>query len=448
MAKAGAKRYTLASQLSPGRRTVYKGFKAAFFALGVLGAGLVGATGALVEASAELSAASQRPQGWQKVENPAPVIGLDGRRHEARCSGFPGSDPRFSFWTRRGSVRKLLVYFEGGGACWDGQSCSFPRVGLPPEVPQFFDTQVPPGTDPARMDGLLRTNHPSNPVRDWDMVYIPYCTGDVHIGSASRSYTSVANPFVGLPAGQTLNIQHRGYDNFMVVLDWIRRQVRAPHQVLVAGSSAGGYGAAVNAHWIGMLYPGAQMHVLADSAQGVLPAAFDTSLPGRRSWNPQIAPWVFGPNAAAAPSGDLIRRAARSDPFGRYAQITPHVDPVQIGFYAAMAAGYGAGSCPARPEVEWHNRMSSELQSRAGSQRNFRYYVAAGPFHMLLTDPRFYAEQSGGQTVASWVSDLLAGRLRGPAYEAQSNGLGHGQGGHWSNQACPGCLASWACPAP
>lgn len=377
---------------------------------------------------------------WERIDSPPPVRGIDGKVHAAACSGFPGTDPRFSFWARKGKSRNLAIYFEGGGACWDNNTCSAPLVGLPPEVPQFFVPQVPPGTNPAAMDGIFKSDNPANPVRDWDMVYIPYCTGDIHIGSATKTYTSVGNPALGLPAGMPITIQHRGFDNFMVVLEWARKNFKDPKKVLVAGSSAGGYGATANAPWVARAFDDADLYVVADASQGVTNAGFDNGNPGRNSWNPQLDRRTFGSNSPALPGNELMRRAALADRDGRYAQFTTSFDGVQILFYAAMAQQFGPGSCP-NPAVEWHNRASAQLQADASSLRNFRHYVAGGQFHTVLSSPAFFTEGSAGPTVATWMGDMLANR-RGWEHR---NGQGHGGGSHWRNEACPGCLVQVPC---
>jgi hypothetical protein len=40
-----------------------------------------------------------------------------------------------------------------------------------------------PGDGSAHMTGLLDQTNPQNPVRDWSMLFVPYCTDDVHSGS-------------------------------------------------------------------------------------------------------------------------------------------------------------------------------------------------------------------------------------------------------------------------
>ena len=136
------------------------------------------------------------PSEWIKYENLAQVIGADGKEHSATCSGFPGTDPSFSFWARRGTSKNLVVFFEGGGACWDDLTCTFPiAAGLPSQVPQFFVPAIDPNASPANYDGIFKSDNPANPVKDWSFVYIPYCTGDIHVGSATQQYVSVAGLF-------------------------------------------------------------------------------------------------------------------------------------------------------------------------------------------------------------------------------------------------------------
>jgi hypothetical protein len=225
--------------------------------------------------------------GWQTIADPPPIaVGADGRPHAASCSGYPGTDPGFRFWVRQGDPTKLAVVFDGGGACWDDLTCSNPFGG--DGVLTFYSPDIPPGSEPTRYGGLLDFANPANPVRDWTVVAIPYCTADVHLGSTDRGYTMKGHP--GLPRQFTLH--HRGYDNFMVVLDWItrhvpqgvsdllvtrrqRRRLRRRRQLSLAGAG---------------LPAGPAVGAGPTPARGVSTAGFDAGTPGRGSWNPQLAP--------------------------------------------------------------------------------------------------------------------------------------------------------------
>ncbi len=222
-------------------------------------------------------------------------------------------------------------------ARWDNQTCTVPIAGLPAAVPQFFVPQVPPGNGPGSSGGgIFSTTNRDNPVRDWNMVCIPYCTGDIHTGSAEKTYTSVGHPVLPVPPGAPITIQHCGFDNFRVVMDWGKRNFDDPKKVLVTGVSAGGYGATANSPWVWRAFPRAQMYLRAHTSQGVSIAAVDNDDPGCKSWNPQLAPWaprVFGRIAAFAPGCQLLRQAAQGQPKAKVAQFTTTFDDMQIRFY-------------------------------------------------------------------------------------------------------------------
>lgn len=147
----------------------------------------------------------------------------------------------------------------------------------------------------------------------------------MHLGSSSKTYANAGNPL--LPVS-TFNVQHRGYDNFMVVLDWMTRTFRQPQKILVTGSSAGAYGAVGHSPWILESYPTAHTYVIGDAGQGVNTRAFDQGNPGRNSWNPQLAPWVFGTDPSLIPGIELMRTVADAYPRSKFSQFTTNLDSV------------------------------------------------------------------------------------------------------------------------
>lgn len=379
------------------------------------------ATLALIVASL-LPARAGTPGVWQKIANPAPVVGLDGQPHSATCSGYPGTDATFSYFVKPGRSSNLLVYFEGGGACWDDLTCNNPFGAGSSSPLQFYSASIDPQLDPSQASGLF-ADQSGNPVRDWTQVFIPYCTGDVHGGSATRTYQRTG--------GGSFDIRHRGFDNFMVVMDWVRQNVANPAKVLVAGSSAGGYGASINFPWVQALYPHADFSVLADASQGVTTAGFDFGTPGRSSWNLQFAPGVFGPNPQQLPTPALLGTAARALPQVKAAQFTTNFDLVQVQFYAVMRSAYGPGGSCTSTVVDWNQQMGPQIRDTAATTPNFRHYVAAGSYHTILASPAMYTEKSAGTTFNRWLGSMIA-----------APGFG---GGLWQNLACPTCLQTLPC---
>jgi hypothetical protein len=368
---------------------------------------------------------SQTPGDWTQF---VPVeVKLDDRTYSPTCSGAPGTDPSFHFWARRGSSDKLVVFFEGGGACWDGTSCAFPiNPSAPAGTPQLYAASIGPDQDPRRLGGLFDLQNPENPVRDWSYVYVPYCTGDIHSGSATTSYV---NPFTG----ENYAIQHRGADNFRVILEWIEQNFEEPDQFLVTGSSAGGYGAVTHFAGLRKAYPSAQGAMLSDAAQGVVPPTFDAVR--NESWNLQPPEDVFGQDPQSIPSGQLLERLAQHFSNDRFAQYTTSLDLTQIGFYDAMVNGPQGTQGTAC--AEWSQAMRAELATRQQTP-NFRSYVGAGIDHMILRgehpdqagDPLFFRETTAGAPFTEWFDAMLSES---------------GQG--WTNLSCTNCdTLPFACP--
>jgi hypothetical protein len=103
-------------------------------------------------------------QGWKRV-----VPGGD-----CRCSD--GS--KFSFWVREANPKKVIFYLQGGGACFSAKTCA-------PDS-HLYQTRVNEG--PAGEGGIFDFANERNPFADYSVVYVPYCTADVHIGNVTTQY--------------------------------------------------------------------------------------------------------------------------------------------------------------------------------------------------------------------------------------------------------------------
>ena len=343
-------------------------------------------------------AAAQAAAGWVRVV-PHPVK-LHGRRYTPTCSGAPGTtSSSCSFYYRKGTADGLLVFFNGGGACWNAATCSKPRLAgdraffsgkNDQNMVGVYKAELLPGDGPADMGGLLDRSNPQNPVRDWSMLFVPYCTGDVHSGSNTATYTFP-------DTDKTFTIEHRGWDNLQALLPWLRSHVPQPSRLLVSGSSAGAYGAATHFTALRQVYPQARAVYLGDSGQGVTTPEFQRLR--NKNWNYTLPASVFGPRAQETPDAEVVARLAAHFPKDRFAQFTTIHDATQTAFYAQM--GPAGQACNA-----WTNKMGSELSRRQASS-NFRSYVAAGNTHTLLRAPLFYGEQSGGMPFTTWLGALL-----------------------------------------
>jgi hypothetical protein len=121
--------------------------------------------------------------------------------------------------------KKLVVFFNGGGACWqDFYFCSILADDAPPAESGIFADSFDDGG--AGID---------NPLADWSKLYVSYCDGSVFSGD-----NDVVDP--NFPFGPVRF--HRGVRNMTAALDLGRSLHPQANQVLLSGSSAGGFAVA------------------------------------------------------------------------------------------------------------------------------------------------------------------------------------------------------------
>jgi hypothetical protein len=379
----------------------------AWVVLAALALGACSVAGATPVSSSPVAgapAAVAAPGHWVEV-TPEPVR-INGQEFTATCSQAAGANPAYRFWYRQGAGDGLVVFFDGGGACWDDVTCAVPRLASDARDDDgFYKAELLPTDNPNRFGGIFDLNDARNPVRDWSFIYIPYCTADVHTGSHTARYT---NPDTGEP----YTIEHRGADNFRAILAWMREHVPQPQRLLVAGSSAGAYGASTHYARIRDAYPRGRAMMLGDAGQGVMTQLFLE----RRSenWRVDFPRSVIGRRTRVTEDTDVVTRLAARYPNDRFAQYTTAHDITQSSFYALMG---GENAC-----TTWTERMTHALAERQAAP-NFRSYLAAGASHAILRTPRFYTEQSGGAPLAGWVAALVS-----------DSGAG------WDNRACKDCM--------
>jgi hypothetical protein len=167
---------------------------------------------------------------WQTIQL-APETG-------AVCGN--GSPYKF-FVNRVPSTSNTVVYFEGGGACWDYDRCSRSarnRDGIPDDYMRLLNPAA------SLVSPFVVRLHPLDRVKtqDWNMVYVPYCTGDVHFGDTVAVYED--------PDGQAdpLIWHHNGFRNVRAVMAWLRENLPRSGQMLSTGCSAGGVGSLTSYH--------------------------------------------------------------------------------------------------------------------------------------------------------------------------------------------------------
>lgn len=336
-----------------------------------------------------------------------------------KCSGFPGDNDDFYFFARRGTINNIVVYFQGGGACWDSMNCLY--------YPTYSTKIIENEADLKDAGGIFDTDNTLNPFKDWSFVYIPYCTGDIHWGANDQTYKDYLDL---IPGVDSWTIQHRGFVNFQVVLKWIKDNFRRPNKIFVTGSSAGGYGAILGFPYIKEAFPLSRVYVLGDAANGVVGGTFQAD--SIYNWNIQLPQWIFEEGYTEELTiADVYTKIAARYPLSKLAQYTTAWDWNQTFFYNVMLNINDPDSWAKNwPLVwcEWHDQMLEYTHETAAEAPNYRYYIGKGTDHTILMSDKFYSTEAlKGITFVEWVRAMVTnpfGMFGGPLE------------GKWKNLEC------------
>ncbi|MEZ4238016.1 MAG: hypothetical protein R3F59_18100 [Myxococcota bacterium] len=200
---------------------------------------------------------------WQEVALPGPVCG-DGSQYKVYVWDSPSSD-------------NLLLYFEGGGACWDYGGCTGANGVLGAANPNGLAPDYMSGMAQQYVSPLVNGADPGLPLRSktdlvtngWDVVYMPYCTGDVHVGNSVVTYTdpSGVNPPV--------TFHHNGYNNTLEALGYLDTRFPNIGKLMVSGFSAGGTASTIQYYLARTMLNASSGYLLIDSGP-VFPAPDNT----------------------------------------------------------------------------------------------------------------------------------------------------------------------------
>ncbi len=280
----------------------------------------------------------------------------------------------------------LAIYLEGGGACFDATTCAL-------NDPNFTEADFTAGVALDGETGIFSTGD-ANPVGDWNMVYVPYCTGDVHGGSA---------PEAAVPGVQGAQ-QFVGHQNMELYLDDVQASLDTPGQVLLTGVSAGGFGALVNFAEVADRFGTSQMTLLDDSgpifyADDVFSPAIGGAFVGLYNFPeafPSDASGLFAPDGLE----DIYAYYADRYPSATFG-LTSYLEDGVIRFF------FGGGQPDGTITGDEYAAGLRDLRSTA-PDRWATYYASGSSHTFLRTDARYFGT-SAGVALNDWVGDLLEG---------------------------------------
>ena len=206
------------------------------------------------------------PSNWRWIPFPDSTCG-NGLTTGLAVDWLPPAD---------GGTDDLLVFFDGGGACWNYATCA-------------AGAAVDRGYDSAKFQVEARDYIPCSltdrallppSLAGATIVFVPYCTGDVHGGDNVVEYGVWPD---------VITWRHKGHANVMAYLKRLGATFPNPGKVVVAGSSAGGFGALVNYEAFRWYWPDARGYLIDDSGPALV--ANDVPADFRQAW---FANWRLG----------------------------------------------------------------------------------------------------------------------------------------------------------
>jgi len=316
------------------------------------------------------AATSGQTADWQKLAGGAGTVCSDGTAYSFYV--HPGEGHNFG-------ERNLLIYFQGGGACWSDATCNLRLNLYRPNLKEV---------DPARERGIFDFDNAENPFRNYSVVFVPYCTGDVHLGNRTATYVP------GKP-----ELHHNGFNNAMSALRWTFANVASPQSIFVAGGSAGAMASPFYAGRIADHYKDARVVQLGDSAGGL---AGPINAEMFQSWGTMEVVAQFAPyKSVGAKNANLVTFYVREGLANKsitFAQFNNSADSLQV--FAFQVFGVTT------PLSEVLEKIYAQIRSEIP---RFHTFTATGTLHVILTRPEFYTTAVERRRLRDWVAELASG---------------------------------------
>jgi hypothetical protein len=293
--------------------------------------------------------------------------------------------------------------FEPGGACWDYPSCSGAagiRGAANPDGLMDDHWAIASAISP-----FLSQNEDS-PSTTWNMVWVPYCTGDVHTGNVDKTYTDEVT-------GATLDFHHQGHADVQSVVSWLDGNFTHVPKMLVTGCSAGGVGALVNYQYLRNGIHSVKQSYLLDDSGPIFPSnGYSGPLHQkiRSAWNLDSLAGDMPAGFTFQDMGSINTALADEFPNDRLATTFFERDKIYSGY--SYDRFYDPQPTVAQ-EMDMWAADTNALVSLYSTRPNLHYYL---PYWRALNDSHCTTavtftgseiHDGSGMTLAKWVNDFV-----------------------------------------
>jgi hypothetical protein len=291
------------------------------------------------------------------------------------------------FMKRRTADDRAIILLEGGGACFNLLTCAI--------NPETTNSSYP-------KDQGVFADRSDNPLLGWNLIYVPYCTGDIYGGNRTK---------VSVP-GVKKKQNFLGAQNVKLIADDVARKIPMLEHLVFSGVSAGGFGAILNFASIKERFPNTPVTLLDDSGVPLEDEFVDPCLQKkfRDTWGLNKTFPEDCSDCTPENGGGLInfaRYIRENYPDQQQGAIMSERDSTLRFFF-----GYSKNKCmtlsPDIPASTYAKGVASvKAKFLTGSIKSF---IVPGEQHTFITSNLFYTQKLGGQSLSSWVKDLIENR--------------------------------------
>jgi len=289
------------------------------------------------------------------------------------------------FMQRDADPEKVVLYFEGGGACFTAETCAFEG-----QEKTYISSSDQTPEDLAGRGGIFDAENPDNPLGDYSFIYVPYCTGDVHIGNAATDYS------------EDLTVQHRGYVNGNAALNHLVETYPDVEELVVTGASAGSVPTPLFSGLASDLLPDANIVSFGDSS-GAYPdlEALNGAIGSLWGTENAIPEWPETEGIAIEEWSlpGLYTYGGLHAPDVTFAKFDHAYDEVQA-FFGGLAGVPGDELLTLIQEIE------ADVESTGVDVAS---YIAPGTEHTIVAGDAFYEMEVEGVELVDWFTELVEG---------------------------------------
>ncbi|KAJ0393042.1 hypothetical protein P43SY_005119 [Pythium insidiosum] len=317
--------------------------------------------------------------------------------------------------------RKVLLFMQGGGGCVDDYTCNFALQCSSSESMLIPNAR-------ALSAGILNRSDPANAFNDWNIVHIPYCTGDIHVGNRTLPSTesgieAVLNRPMCLKQNQTMHLN--GFNNADAAFKWALTNFPNPEHLVLGGASAGSLGAQLLGKYVGDLWgvedKKIRYSVVADSYVGVVPenkpagmllnyygaCDLDFRLEGKKA--KELMDKCKSEKLTAV---ELISTLIDETPTGDWLFIDSKADLTQRFFYELLRQGvFGFPFKDLISPEAFYANMTAILDVYKNESTRVVTFLVEGEEHVFLGRNEWYKtlRAETNETLGAIMRDVLAG---------------------------------------